>query len=168
MRYLSDVLRGGGTVHDVSLLWFAGSVWVMGGPLLQLDHSSFCKTCRDEHLPVSGLVISDQIVTVFLKRWISSQSPVGSSALHHFNFVTGVHGLHTVEPYSSWGRTIVLYAVSQTPGCLHLIFRLMNPRDFLVLDVILLIWVLNFRLAEMSTPRYLAEETNSRPWLCMV
>ena len=63
---------------------------------------------------------------------------------------------------------MVLYAASRTSGCLLLIFRLMNPRDLLALGVILLIWGLKFRLAEMSTPRYLAEETNARTWLCMV
>ena len=67
-----------------------------------------------------------------------------------------------MEPYSSCGRTIVLYAASRTPLSFVLIFRLMKSSDLFALGVILFMRVLKLKLVERSTPRYLAGEEVSR------
>ena len=46
--------------------------------------------------------------------------------------------------------------------------RLMKLNDLFAFKVILLMWVLKFMLVDQSTPRYLAADTLSRVWLCIV
>ena len=43
-----------------------------------------------------------------------------------------------------------------------------GQRDLFAFEVILFICVLKFRFSEMSTPKYLAEKTLFKTWLCMV
>ena len=57
---------------------------------------------------------------------------------------------------------MVLYAASRTPVCLVLMFILIKPSDLLAFELILFICVLNFKLVDKSTPRYIAEDTLSR------
>ena len=54
---------------------------------------------------------------------------------------------------------MVLYAASQTPVCLVLIFILIKPRDLLAFELILFICVLKFKLMDKLTSRYLAAGT---------
>ena len=51
---------------------------------------------------------------------------------------------------------------------LVLMFFFRKPRVLLPLEIILLMWVLTFRLFKVSTPRYLAVSTVASVWLCMV
>ena len=102
--------------------------------------------------------------------WISVQSPTGSSTLHHITFagkrlcVWAPHG-GTVFKLRSNNCLICRFAEQ---GCLHLILRLRKPRDLFAFEVILFICVLKFRFSERSTPKYLAEKTLFKTWLCMV
>ena len=72
-----------------------------------------------------------------------------------------MYRLHIVEPYSSCGHPIVLYAASRTPSSFVLTFRLMKPSDLFALGVILFMRVLKLKLVERSIPRYLTGEAVS-------
>ena len=68
-----------------------------------------------------------------------------------------VCGSQTLAAYYSCGRTTALYAADRSCWCRVGMLRRMKPRELLALLVTLLIWSLQFRLSDISKPRYLAD-----------
>ena len=71
-------------------------------------------------------------------------------------FLLWVKGLHSVDAYSTWGRTRVWYAAVRIAVFLVLMFLFKNPSVLFTFVEILYMWVFQLRSLLMSTPRYLA------------
>ena len=77
-----------------------------------------------------------------------------------------VWGLHTLEAYSSWGRTTVLYAVALRSSWWIFMLRFRKPRVWLAFLEILEMCIFQERFSEISTPRYFAAGTASKRTPC--
>jgi hypothetical protein len=73
-----------------------------------------------------------------------------------------VCGDHTVEQYSKFDLTIVVYAFSFVVSFLTFRFLRRNHSNLLAFPVMLQMWVFQVRLLESVTPKYLASLTSSR------
>ena len=132
-----------------------------------LDRVLVCIAYKVVHQPFFGLKISSQVLTAFAIRYHKRRNCLESSGWLFF------------EPF----RLCIYYFVymGPTPGkliqvgveqwfykCFIFMLRLMKPSDLFAFEVILLMWVLKFILVDKSTQRYLAADTMSRVWLCIV
>ena len=73
-----------------------------------------------------------------------------------------VCGDHTVQQYSKFDLTIVLYAFSFVVSFLTFRFLRRNHSNLLAFPVMLQMWVFQVKLLESVTPKYLASLTSSR------
>ena len=75
-----------------------------------------------------------------------------------------VCGSQTSHAYSSWGRTMVLYARAFVAFEQILRFLRMKPRVLLALEAMLFMWLFQHKSVEICTPRYLASSTTFSGW----
>ena len=73
---------------------------------------------------------------------------------------------HTVEAYSNWGRTMVLYAVDFRSLLWTWMFLLMKPSVWFTLFEVLFMCVIHERSSDILTPIYLAAGTLSSSVPC--
>ena len=146
----------------------------MGVMKQQLDHVLSCIAYKVVHQSFFGLKISSQVLTAFATHCHKGRRCLESSGWLFFEpFRLCVYYPVCMGPTP--GRRIQVGVeqwfykqLRELQGILFFMFRLMKHSDLFAFEVILLMWVLNIMMVDKSTPRYLAADTLSRVWLCIV
>ena len=123
--------------------------------------ATFRRLCKDVH----PRWLSRLVTLVVCLYWFRTKRADLRCTFSIFLICPSLYGSQTVHAYSSVGRTIALYAISLSLMLLTFRFLRRKPSVLLAL-VVMWTWKSQSRSCAIVTPRYFAEVTLARVWLC--